>query len=165
MISGSAQARLEALLEQFIQETQMFPEVVAQVQRRAADAVQADAVALAQTSARAAASSALDDYRSAFSTQTKALLEEFLKSALKERQRLVSSALVERTRLITLCIATALVVFSWLGGMAWGWAHPRLSSDTRHTLLYGKEFVQMYPSMPQEMQQWIERWTAKHPVE
>ena len=158
-----ASSEFQSLLRDFIQETQIFPEVVAQVHQRVAAEVTEQALQLGKAGVQAAAVEELERLRVRVASTTEEMLKQFLENAFKEKAAHSSDVLVVKNRTITAVCAMVVMLVGCMVGGVWGSYHPNFTSDQQAQMSYGRDFVRMYPSMPASMTSWVKAWVKAHP--
>jgi len=151
------------LLADFTQETQIFPEVVAQVHQRVAAEVTEQALQLGKAGVQAAAVEELERMRIRLTSTSEEMLKQFLENAIKEKSAHSTDVLVVKNRTISAVAAVIVLGLGFITGGVWGSYHPNFTGDQQTQMRYGREFIRMYPSMPESMTSWVKTWVKGHP--
>jgi hypothetical protein len=160
-----ASGEFSTLLQHFIEAAQVFPDIVARVHKNVAEDVKEEAETLARAAVRAAGIDETDKTRARIALVAEESLKQFLENALKERSLLANSNLARRDRTVTAALAGALMLAGWCGGASWGFFHGHLNAEQQRQVSYGKEFIQMYPQLPDDMRNWVVRWVKRNPID
>jgi hypothetical protein len=162
---GEVTVKLDDTIERAVSELEMFPEVVSQVAHKVADEIAAEAMTVARAATRSAGLEELDLVRQRIALVAEDGLTRWAENALTEKRLIASDFLIQRSRAIFAVAALVVFIGGWLGGASWGTFHPHLSSDQLTQIQYGREFIQMYPHLPDEMHNWVVQWVKTHPTE
>jgi hypothetical protein len=157
--------QLDDSYQRVVDEIVMFPEVVANTAHKVADEIAAEAMTVARAATRAAGLEEIDHVRQRIALVAEDGLTRWAENALTEKRLIASDFLIQRSRAIFAVAALVVFIGGWLGGASWGTFHPHLSSDQLTQIQYGREFIQMYPHLPDEMHNWVVQWVKTHPTE
>lgn len=158
-----ASSEFRVLLTDFVQETQIFPEVVAQVHKRVADDVTEQALQMGKAGVAAAATEEIERMRIRLTSTAEEMLKQFLDNAIKEKLAHSSDVLVLKHRSITVVATVIILCVGFLSGGVFGQYHPHFTNDQNKQMRYGEEFIRMYPQMPESIAAWVKNWVGSHP--
>jgi hypothetical protein len=161
----AATAKLDKSLERASEEFLMFPDVVSEVSHRVADEIAAEAMSTARAAVRTAGLEEVDLVRLRVALVAEEGLKRMVDNAFAEKKLLATDFLITKARVIAALCACAVLVFGWVAGATWGTFHAHLSSDQKTQITYGREFIQMYPNMPDAERSWIASYVKSHPIE
>lgn len=159
-----ASSEFRDLLDNFVNETTIFPEVVSQVQQRVAADITEQALQIGKTAVAAAAVEEVERMRIRLTSASEEVLKQFLENAIKEKAARSTDTLVVKNRSITAIATIVCVLAGFFPGMAYGSFHANLSRDEISQMRYGREFVRMYQDMPSSISSWVNSWVKEHPV-